>query len=704
MKIQTSLFLALALLPLLVHGQGEDPTRPSAKLADHLRSEAIDTAALRLRALVVGAENNGIALLGTETPTQVRAGSRLTQPINGVRVELEIRAITAKGVELAMDTHSQPILLEGGYRALEMSTNPPPEFLRYVEATSVPLETLLRLISDQAGVNISASENAAQKTVSILLRNVTASTTVEELCRTSGLWYRREEGSSVIRVSTMQEYSDNLTSFREESTETFTLLYPNVLEVASVIYGLYPERTLLSLGEDELLEDDENDLSRRFRRFDLINESGGSQFLKMEAPDATGTGGRTGSGVFSYSRGGFQRIGQEFFRNRNFTPRGLTAAEAKKIESAFSKNDTNTYETVYGNAVSQQPNVFVTLSRRNNMLIVRTSDTKMMEEIRSLVRRLDVPTPMVLLEVKVLELDITDNYEASFQYSFSQDQTKLGGTKAQASGGFPGFDALNIKTPLTDAMSFQVIDRALDMRIQALQTDGKMRTLATPTLLTANGEVSRIFDGSEIPIIKGISSQTTVSETSTVSSPITEFEYQDVGTMLLITPNINADKTVTLRLIQENSERVVDGAKIPVYNAASSTPVAEANVDIVHSRSLSGTFIAKDGMAVAAGGLISETEKERYSRVPILGSIPLIGFLFRSTEKVKQRTELVVIIRPHVISTPVEGGRISQELLEAISAHPARDGRGSLLINKAKDGKDENIRHSVTNDVRSILR
>ncbi|MBR4170222.1 MAG: hypothetical protein IKR48_01065, partial [Kiritimatiellae bacterium] len=207
MRIHTAFFLSLAFLPLLVHGQGEDPTRPSAKLADHLRSEAIDTAALQLRALVVGAENKGIALLGADKPMQVRTGSRLFQPVNGVRVELEIRAITAKGVELAMDTHSQPILLEGGYRALEMPSNPPPEFLRYVEATSVPLETLLRLISDQADVNISASESAAQKNVSILLRNVTASTAVEELCRTSGLWYRREEGSSVIRVSTMQEYS-----------------------------------------------------------------------------------------------------------------------------------------------------------------------------------------------------------------------------------------------------------------------------------------------------------------------------------------------------------------------------------------------------------------------------------------------------------------------------------------------------------------
>ena len=89
----------------------------------------------------------------------------------------------------------------------------------------------------------------------------------------------------------------------------------------------------------------------------------------------------------------------------------------------------------------------------------------------------------------------------------------------------------------------------------------------------------------------------------------------------------------------------------------------------------------------------------------MLGSIPLIGWLFRSVEKVKERTELVVIIRPHVISTPMEGGRISRELLEAISAHPARDGRGSMMIHKAADGNDESLKvRSAADDVEDLVK
>lgn len=646
-------------------------------MADFLRERALDLPSMRLCALVAGRDaSRAVALIGEQAQEAqtIRAGAKLQRNVDGVELALAVKSVDASGVEIDGGR------ISGALTPLPVPQDAPPEFLSYLEAHSVGLGTLLRLIADQTGVNISASAETAQTSISIFLRNVTASAAVEEICRATGLWYRREAGSNIIRVTTMREYEQNLTSFREEKTETFKLLYPNVAEVAGVIYGLYPDRTLLNLGEDELLEEEENDLSRRFRRFQMVNDNGGSTFLEMEAPDATSSGGNSGSGVFSYTRGGMERIGNRELFRRAGKLSGLTAAEAKRIDSAISASDTNAYENAIVRLSPNAANIFVTVSRKTNTLLVRTSDSRTMEDIRELVKRVDVPTEMVLLEVKVMELDLSDDFETTFQYAFGNDQVSMGGTKALASGGFPGFDALNANAPLADAMSFQVITRAVDARIQLLAKDGKIKTLATPVLLTANNEVSRIFDGSQIPIIRGISSQTVVSENSTVSSPTTEFEYRDVGTMLLITPNINADGTVTLRVVQENSRRVEDGAKIPIYSSTSSTPIAEAPVDVVHSRSLSGTFVAKNGMAVLAGGLIDETEKEVNTRVPVLGSIPLVGWMFRGTEKTKSRTELVIMLRPHIIEAPANGEKVSTELLEKLSAHPARNGKVSLDI------------------------
>jgi general secretion pathway protein D len=239
----------------------------------------------------------------------------------------------------------------------------------------------------------------------------------------------------------------------------------------------------------------------------------------------------------------------------------------------------------------------------------------------------------------------------------------------------------------------------IEAQIKLLQQDGKIKTLATPTLLVANNEVARIFSGKEYPLVSGWTPNTQIistlgGDTEGTSGATVQITKEDVGTMLLITPNINADKTVTLRLLQENSEVSPNKVKIPVNGGKGEAK----EIEYVESRSLTGTFIAKDGMIVMAGGLVKETEGETYWRTPVLGSIPLLGWLFRGTEKVKKRTELIVLIKPHVILTPMEGGKISADLMKVLSAHPAADGRDSMGVHKPDKP------HNVTNDVQNIVK
>ena len=666
-----------------------DPTRPQGRLAETLRGRVANLGKLRIRALVVGADNKGVALVGSDDfiGSPLREGSTFHQDVDGVTVPLKVVSVSDEGVQLASEKE-QSRFIRGCSRPLQGEKKVATGELRYVESTRVPLETLLRLIADQTGINIAVSAETAATPVSIFLRNVPADVAVEEICRATGLWFRRDAESKIVRVTTMREYEQSLASFREERTESFTLLYPNVAEVASVIYGLYPERVLLSLGEDDILDDEKNDISRRFDRFNTIAESGNSSFLEMDVPEASTTSSSSGSGVL-YGGGNVTVIGR---KGRERAKESLSTSDAEAVSRAEKSGNTNAVMQLLGDYNGRAASIFVTVSRRNNMIVVRTSDTQAMDDIRALVKRLDVPTPMVLLEVKVLELSIDDGFNSSFEYSFQRSFNTTGDdpSPVDVSGGFPGFDPLS-KEARTDSMSFQVLSKHLQARIQLLEKDGKVKTLATPTLLTANNEVSRLFIGSERPIVKNITSQTIVNEQTTVTVPQTEIDFQSVGTMLLITPNINADRTVTLRLLQENSEIEPAGATIPVYSQNDGGLVQNVPVDVVSSRSITGTFVAKDENTIAVGGLISETEKEVVSRVPVLGRIPLLGFLFRSTEKVKSRSELIVMIKPHVISTPSDGEAISRRVLDGLSAHPARDGRSSLLIHKddAKEAKQK---------------
>ena len=354
---------------------------------------------------------------------------------------------------------------------------------------------------------------------------------------------------------------------------------------------------------------------------------------------------------------------------------------AEKVQQALAAGtSSNGADQVVAAYQDQPANIFVTVSRRNNMVVVRTSDEHALAAIRELIRRLDVPTPTVLLEVKILSLDLDDGFQSNFDYQFG-GVVSGGGTAAQTLGGFTSGEiapaAAGTMTPggtglQSGTMTFQVVNEYFRARMQLLESKGRVKTMATPMLLTANNEVSRLFLGEERPRLRDISSQTITMDNASAVAPDTDFDYVPVGTTLLITPNINSDRTVTLRMLQENSSITTGGATVPiVVTSSNQTSVQNVPIDVVSSRSISGTFVAKDNMAVAVGGLIQETVSNEREQVPLLGKIPVLGALFRRTTTSKSRQELIVMVRPHIINTPSEGEAISRELLKDLSIHPA---------------------------------
>jgi type II secretory pathway component GspD/PulD (secretin) len=154
-----------------------------------------------------------------------------------------------------------------------------------------------------------------------------------------------------------------------------------------------------------------------------------------------------------------------------------------------------------------------------------------------------------------------------------------------------------------------------------------------------------------------------VTENNVVTSPETEIEFEKVGTLLLITPNVNSNGTVTLRMVQESSALAAEKGKIPLVNAAGE--IQYFDVDVVESRSVSGTFVAQDGQTVAIGGMVQEEEKDVRSGIPLLMDIPGLGWLFRSTERVKSRNELVVFVTPRVMAGPAEAEAATRAYGEA---------------------------------------
>ena len=214
-----------------------------------------------------------------------------------------------------------------------------------------------------------------------------------------------------------------------------------------------------------------------------------------------------------------------------------------------------------------------------------------------------------------------------------------------------------------------------------MQKQGRLTTLATPLLVTNNQEVGRIFSGKEVPIVTGFTSSTsggtggtgtTVSTVATQPILVPTTELRTVGTSLIVTPNINADRTVSLRLLVEQSDVITNGATIPVpLSSTSGTTLEYVNIDVVQAQTYTGTVVSKDKLAIAIGGLIVESSNDQVSGVPLLMDIPWLGNLFKSTQKIRNRQELVIVMRPHIQATPTEAADVRDRILEQESIHPA---------------------------------
>jgi general secretion pathway protein D len=198
-------------------------------------------------------------------------------------------------------------------------------------------------------------------------------------------------------------------------------------------------------------------------------------------------------------------------------------------------------------------------------------------------------------------------------------------------------------------------------------------------LVTTNQEVSRIFVGSEIPIVTGYTSSasgasgTSISTIATQAILVPTTEVRTVGTSLIITPNINADRTVNLRMLVEQSSVTPNGATIPVplTSANGQSTIQNAEVAVVNAQSYIGTILSKDRLAVAVGGLIQESSSDQVSGVPLLMDIPWLGNLFKQTNKVRSRQELIIVMRPFIQATPTEAANVRDKILEEESLHPA---------------------------------
>lgn len=360
------------------------------------------------------------------------------------------------------------------------------------------------------------------------------------------------------------------------------------------------------------------------------------------------------------------------------------------IENAINgleeKNQVRVFELKYAKAkeLEEQLKAQVDLKKvgtikadeRSNTLIVQTLPNRM-KDVERLILALDVKTREVLIDTKIIKVKLIDElaqgieweglasvgkelgmmYLGSTPFGVIQTATTAAATalttrnqylQANAPAGVAnnigayqntGNANTNIggnKVKPGEAMHVGLISqkRDIDVLVKYLQTLGNTQVLAAPKLAVINNHEARIHVGERQAYVT--STTTTGQATSTVSEEVT---FVDVGIQLAITPTINEDGFVTMKVKPEISS-VVDTL---VTNQGNSIPIIDTSM-------AETTVMVKDGQTIIIGGLRKEEKTNASDQVPFLGNIPGIGFFFKSSQKKTERTELLIMMTPHIVS------------------------------------------------------
>lgn len=259
--------------------------------------------------------------------------------------------------------------------------------------------------------------------------------------------------------------------------------------------------------------------------------------------------------------------------------------------------------------------------------------------IAGVIAKLDIPRDQVLVEVLIAEVSFTKTMELGVEWRIADDYK--GDAAVFGGSGFGEFDQLSVSFPavpnglvvgaIGETITFGDLEfPSLGALIRALRTDSDVNILSTPTLVTTDNREAEIVVGQTVPF-------QTSQKFDSNNQPIFTFDYRDVGLTLKMTPQINNDGFVKMDIFSK-LEALVSNT-LGTQELAPTTLKRQADTSVV----------VKDGYTVVIGGMIRDDKIKTQSRVPILGSLPLLGPLFRSSVTNNEKTNLLIFLTPHII-------------------------------------------------------
>ncbi len=345
----------------------------------------------------------------------------------------------------------------------------------------------------------------------------------------------------------------------------------------------------------------------------------------------------------------------------NTKTRFLEYADAETMATSLKAQIQGITQSVTGTAAAGSTasaaasnSVSIWADKATNALVV-SAPPKIMEQIMAIVDTLDIRLANVKLEAIVVEVSATKTAElgvnwalygsgnsnvpaAVFNGGTTPITTLAGAALTNNFSSIPSGTTLGVGRIIDSGVSFAAI-------LHALQEDGDTNIISTPSVTTQDNKEAKIEVTQQVPLITGQYASTgsttgTNGGTTGTVNPFTTIQRQDVGTKLTITPKISKGGSITLKISQESSSL--------------SQQTGDAGSLITNKRSIETQVMVDDGQTIILGGLLDDKVTEGATKVPFLGSIPLIGNLFKARNSKKSKTNLLVFIKPTVMRNAIQ--------------------------------------------------
>jgi len=321
------------------------------------------------------------------------------------------------------------------------------------------------------------------------------------------------------------------------------------------------------------------------------------------------------------------------------------ATELAKVLTALPTGETT--EAEKGKAPTISKDVKINADEETNSLII-TASREEFNVLENVIKKLDIPRQMVYLEALILEVNATKDFEVGVEWALSgdfADGTGIfgAGFSSNSENPFGSLGGIDGENPnFGDGLTMGVIKEGIKIGgitfpsigavLRAYKGDSDINIISTPQILTTDNKQAAISVGENVPYI-------TSQNTTDAQQDYTQYEYRDVATKMVITPRINLADTMRLEIETEITRLKGDSLTL--------TPTTFRRV-------ASTTVVVNDGDTVVIGGIIGEDDVMTEIKVPLLGDIPGLGWLFKSRATNKTKTNMFIFVTPKIVRNPAD--------------------------------------------------